>query len=542
MSEPHDHEAERQLLGAVVVRGQAPVRAAADAGLVAGDFYRPSHGVIWQMATEMAADSRPIDSITLVNALGDCDLLEQAGGANAVRALGNDVIAGAGAEHYAGIIREKALKRERLRLFRDAVRHESNGGNPPEQIAWLADRIRELGVKSGLASVDGHLGASRIERWDEFRDATPAGVAFLVKPLIPVGSIGFQGAGKGAGKTWLALTLAVAVATGKPFLGRFPIPEPRDVVYVALEGQRANLRDRIGAIARGMGIDPDCDELNRLHMLYKPHPIDLRDPGITALMVRDVLDRRPALVVIDVLRSAAKVSESNEGASDFAEVMGNLRPLVEADCAVMVAHHFTKPNDATSKRQAGDRMSGSGALFGHADFGLFITAYDRDARTMTLESYVRDGAEVPELTVRLVGDGSGQYGALRYADQLSVTAEADTDAEETRQEHHSTAIVRNLGHRPGATKNQLVAAVGGNATAAARSITNLVAAGQITTRPGPRNATLHYLLKDAPRLVPGLAEPVGTGGLSGTDSTGSTPVGGTGGQGTGSNDDVRNPE
>ena len=48
-----------------------------------------------------------------------------------------------------------------------------------------------------------------------------------------------------SGKTWLSLDLAVAVASGKPCLGRFAVPEPGPVLVYAAENTPADLRERV---------------------------------------------------------------------------------------------------------------------------------------------------------------------------------------------------------------------------------------------------------------------------------------------------------
>jgi hypothetical protein len=371
--------------------------------------------------------------------------------------------------------------------------------------------------------------------WSEFRDAAPVEVPYLIRPLTPIGAIGFVGAAKGAGKTWTALAKAIAVATGKPLFGRFPVPEARTVVYFALEGQEANLRDRIGALARGMGIDPDSDQLDRLVIVYKPKEIDLRDPEVTAELVAEALARQPGLVVFDVLRLAAHVRESGEGVGDFLEVLRNVAELRAAGCAVDFVHHFTKPNDATSKRDPGDRMSGSGSLFGHADCAIFITSGDRQARSMNLSFYVRDDAELGDLTVRLVGDGSGRFGGFTYRDTCRLASESEHDAAEQRSTQHSDAIGRYLEQQPGASQKAVLQAVGGNEAEVRRHLNQMIATEEIIIRRGARGAKLHYLPGDAPPAPDTLAQ-VGAGGASATSATSASPLRGGGGERTSASD------
>src|SRR5204862_200779 len=115
-------------------------------------------------------------------------------------------------------------------------------------------------------------------------------IAWLVRSLIPRGGLAVIGSTPKAGKTWLAVALALSVASGRAFLGRFVMPEPATVHYLALEGSRQALRHRVGALARGLGIDPDGDELaERLCIAYKPSAVTLTDEGSAQAYCADVL-------------------------------------------------------------------------------------------------------------------------------------------------------------------------------------------------------------------------------------------------------------
>ena len=46
-------------------------------------------------------------------------------------------------------------------------------------------------------------------------------------------------------KTWLALEMAVAVASGRPCLGRFPVPRPGPVLLFGAEDAPHQLKGRI---------------------------------------------------------------------------------------------------------------------------------------------------------------------------------------------------------------------------------------------------------------------------------------------------------
>ena len=125
---------------------------------------------------------------------------------------------------------------------------------------------------------DHALQALIVERWSTFRDNHNADhVEYVVDGVAQKGGVGFIAGGPKNGKTWNALHMGVAIATGKQYTSRYST-QREPVVYLALEGTRANIRARVGCLARGLGVDPDSDELDQLHVIYKPRRIDLHDP------------------------------------------------------------------------------------------------------------------------------------------------------------------------------------------------------------------------------------------------------------------------
>jgi hypothetical protein len=272
-----------------------------------------------------------------------------------------------------------------------------------------------------------------------------------------------------------ALHLAVAVATGTPFLDRFAVPRGASVVYVAMERQRSNLRTRVAVIARGMGIEPESEQLANLHFAYKPRHVDLRDKAATAALCDALVAYGPALVIFDVLRRVAHVPESNEGVGAFSDVLRNLEPLAVAGCGVLFVHHNTKPNDQTKDRDPGERLSGSGSLFGHADYGIFITSKNQKARTVTISLYSRDDAEHDELDVTFAGNGTGKYGGFAYTDTCTI----ETGDEGDRLVQMDTRILAKVAQEPGVNSRDLEAAAGGRRATASERIEVLISGGLI---------------------------------------------------------------
>lgn len=177
--------------------------------------------------------------------------------------------------------------------------------------------------------------------WRTFASETPAVIDWLVPGLIPMGSFVFVASPPKKGKTWTILDLGLSIVLGAKFLAYFQVDDPRPVLLVLLEGNRAALRDRIGALARGRGIDPDGHELDALHVAYKPRGINLADPGWAADLCAEAADLNAACVCVDVLRAAARLKSENDP-RDFLDLRDNLTP----------APSRPRPHRSSSRRTA----------------------------------------------------------------------------------------------------------------------------------------------------------------------------------------------
>ena len=284
---------------------------------------------------------------------------------------------------------------------------------------WPGSRDDFVELVAAARKVQGRLYV--VERWSDFRDQTDAAQKYLVDGVHPEGSVVFLGAEPKAGKTWLVLYRDVCLAVGAPFLGHATERVP--VLYIGLEGMRTAIRSRVGCLARGLGVDPDGDALELLHILHRPRGFDLASEETAGWVCDQAQSLGARLVTFDTMRSAAQIRESNEGAQDFAKLLRLLNPLTTGGVSVEFLHHYTKLNETRQLRAAADRMSGTGALRGHLDLGVFITRYDAAERRMRVEYELRDGAALDPIGVRIDGIGTGLYGGFTYHDSARLILE-----------------------------------------------------------------------------------------------------------------------
>ena len=253
-----------------------------------------------------------------------------------------------------------------------------------------------------------------IEPWQTFSQNSQAELEFLINDLWPAKSFAFIASPPKKGKTWLGLAAALSIATGRRFIAAFDIPEPRKVLYLALEGARPAIRARIGALARGLALDPDSDQLDNLHISYRPRGINLADSEWAAEIANLSAEGEYAVVFVDVLRNAARIKENDS--SEFGLLRSLLEPAL-AHTSIALLHHFTKLSETSKERTPAERMSGSGAMYGALDVGIFITGSENHARRLRLEFDGRDIAMPDPMWVHLSGEGSGPNSSLLYEDE-----------------------------------------------------------------------------------------------------------------------------
>jgi Mrp family chromosome partitioning ATPase len=86
----------------------------------------------------------------------------------------------------------------------------------------------------------------------------------LLGPIMPEKSLAMLYAPRGLGKSWLALSMAVAVATGGRLM-RWEATKPRRVLILDGEMPLSDLQARLSAILLGAGVAVPNDNLQNRH-------------------------------------------------------------------------------------------------------------------------------------------------------------------------------------------------------------------------------------------------------------------------------------
>jgi replicative DNA helicase len=132
---------------------RAAISAAAEI-LDGTDFYRPTHGLIFEAMSRLDSRNEPVDLITLQEELRGQGQLEECGGTEYLMALLSQVPSASRVEHYASIVKEKAIRREILTMAAqsNAIAYEEDK-TAEEAIGQVWDIVSGIGGDIGSKGV-----------------------------------------------------------------------------------------------------------------------------------------------------------------------------------------------------------------------------------------------------------------------------------------------------------------------------------------------------------------------------------------------------
>lgn len=166
----------------------------------------------------------------------------------------------------------------------------------------------------------------------------------LVDGVLPAASVGMLFGAPKAGKTFVALDMALSVATGGTWNGHAIRPNAGPVVYIAGEGHKG-LRYRIEAWEAERQTTIGRDRIR-----FTDAAINFGDGNAMAALRSDLdrLPAKPSLVVVDTLFRATVGANVNdqEQMSKFWQVCEQISR--QYACTVLVVHHTNKSESATS--------------------------------------------------------------------------------------------------------------------------------------------------------------------------------------------------
>lgn len=358
-------------------------------------------------------------------------------------------------------------------------RSHATGGNQFTQVQFTDDR-------TAAAPEQEQSSFSVMRMTDYVKGYGGEGVSWLVDDWLPDKSITFLVSPPESYKTWLLLDLAVSVAAGVPFLGKYQVNSPGPTLIIQQEDSHAGLTDRLALI-----IEQKLNALPKLGegewavpampdipvYVHPDRQLRFDNPKVLEEMEKQIATLKPKVIMIDPLYSTTATTDNYM--ADLANRMMVLKTWRDKyGCSFLIAHHSKKNLDPDST--AREDSWGSQFLNAFLEAGWQVR---RNPRLSPNEVVVRRHSKVMgnQSPISLTFDISTQY-PMKYL--VTARPYEMAPAGETRQPAQANLL--DLMQNGPMSQADLCGQTGKNRSTISRQIRQLEAAGLVEKMPDGR--------------------------------------------------------
>jgi len=385
---PHNAEAERTVLGAVLVDGST-FNSAAEI-LTRDDFYREAHRRIFDAMATLAERSATIDLVTVKEELARSSALEAVGGAAYVAGLTDGMPRIVSVEAWSRIIKEKAALRNLIHASNRIVQTCYEAEDEPAVILDRAEKaifdIAEHRLRQGFVGIRDIVKESfrtidQLSQSKELVTGLPTGFVDLDERTsgLQKGDLVIVAARPAMGKTSFCLNVAqyASAKTGET-VGIFSLEMAKE--QLVLRMLCADARVDAHRLRTGNLQEKDWARLAKAYADLSASKIFIDDSSsLTPLEMRAKCRRLKAefglgLVVVDYLQLVSSPGRAENRQQEIASVSRSLKGMAkELSVPVVALSQLSRaPEARTEKRPQLSDLRESGALEQDADVVMFI--------------------------------------------------------------------------------------------------------------------------------------------------------------------------
>ncbi len=385
---PQDIEAERGLLGSMFFNREAVGDVLPIIGQRSERFYRPDHRKLFEVLVEMYDRGDPIDLVTVRNELERRSLLKDVGDVDYLVQLAESVPSHHHAEHYARMVRDKAMLRDLIaaagQVIEDAHNHHEEAKDILDRAEQLLFQVTDQRISEQAEPIRNLLEETfqQIEeREGHYITGVPTGFIELDDMLsgLQKGEMIIVAARPSMGKTAFGLNVAEHIATR----------EKRPVVFFSMEMSRQAVAQRLlcararvdsHKLRRGMLADSDRDKLRDAGGDLHEAPLYIDDtPGMSVLELRAKsrrLRKRENIeaIFVDYLQLMRAPGYADSRQQEVSEISRGLKALArELNIPVVVLSQLNRnPEGRTGNRPRMSDLRESGAIEQDADVIMLL--------------------------------------------------------------------------------------------------------------------------------------------------------------------------
>jgi len=388
---PHSQEAEQSVLGALMLDQRAWDRVADR--LRGDDFYREDHRLIFQTIGRLIEQTKPIDVLTVTDALKTHNELEKAGGEAYLYELAKNTPSAANISAYADIVREYSVLRQLIEIGTDMTQDAFNpDGREVKELLDAVERrvfhIAEQGSRGQGPVEIGELLAKATDRIDTLyhQGGAITGISTgfvdldqMTSGLQPGDMVVVAGR-PSMGKTVLGVNMAESAAIeGKKAVLIFSLEMPGESIVMRMISSLGSIDQN--KVRTGKLSDEDWPRVTSAIEMLSGTKIYVDDtPALspTELRARARRVARAAgglgLIVVDYLQLMTVTGTKENRTNEIAEISRSLKALAkELEVPVIALSQLNRSLEArTDKRPVMSDLRESGSIEQDADLIMFI--------------------------------------------------------------------------------------------------------------------------------------------------------------------------
>jgi replicative DNA helicase len=395
---PHSLEAERSVLGAILLHNDAFDHAAEILG--AADFFRDAHRRIFEKMIRLSERGGAIDLVTLKEELGRSGELDDAGGPAYIASLVDGVPRATNVEHYARIVKEKAILRNLIfsanKILTSAYEAEEDAETVLDRAEQAIFAIAEDRVRPGFVSLR-ELARGSFEAIEvaHQRKQLITGVPTSFTDLdemtsgLQRGDLVIIAARPSMGKTSLALNIAQHVGTKTGMtVGFFSLEMAKEQLFLRMLSTEAGIDGH--RLRSGFLRTDDWGKLSRALGVLSEARIFIDDtPSIGVLEMRAKARRLMAehglnLLVVDYIQLMQGRGRFENRVQELGSLSRALKGLAkELNIPILMLSQLSRaPENRPGRRPQLSDLRESGALEQDADVVILIYREDQYEETV----------------------------------------------------------------------------------------------------------------------------------------------------------------
>jgi replicative DNA helicase len=388
---PYSIEAERSVVGGLMLDPQAWERVSEL--VIADDFYRPEHKLIFTVIARLADESEPIDVVTIGERLDKRGDLESIGGMAYLIEVAEATPSASNIAAYADIVRERSILRRLISTTNEiSARAFHPEGMTAAEVLDEAERkifqIAEGGEKKGGPRIAADILSATVDKIDElyhqegaitglstgFTDLDAMTAGMQPSDLIIV-------AGRPSmGKTTFAMNLVenATMISEKPVIV-FSLEMPAEALMMRMLSSLGRIDQT--RMRSGQLVQEDWDKLMSAVKMLKDRKLFIDDTGgISPTEMRSRVRRIArehggvAMIMVDYLQLMQIPGFTEGRTNEISEISRSLKAIAkEMECPMVALSQLNRSlENRPNKRPVNSDLRESGAIEQDADVISFV--------------------------------------------------------------------------------------------------------------------------------------------------------------------------